>query len=82
MALRRLHITALNPRGLGKAALRAIEEWAGSLAEPPDLHHTTFDEGWWFHQDTNLLSPTIGEELNREVAHRTADWLATAGSPT
>lgn len=75
--IRRLRVTIFRTGDMGGAERRALEGWATNLDRPMDVVSSNFDEGWWFHQNTNLLTPEESEESYRSTVDPTVEWIAS-----
>ena len=75
--IRHLHVTIFRTGDMGSAERRALESWAPNLAEPMTVVSSDFEEGWWFHKDTNLLTTAQQEASYRTTVDRTIDWIVS-----
>ena len=73
--IKHMHVTIFRTGEMGGAERRALEVWAPDLAEPMTVVSSDFEEGWWFHQNTNLLTPEESEKTYRVTVDRTLDWI-------
>ena len=79
--VRGLHTTLFRNSEIAKAEQRSLDRWATNLDEPMTVLNADFEEGWWFHQNTNLLTPDETELLDRRTMDTTAAWIRRVGSP-